>query len=320
MQTMCESILDVIGRTPLVRLRQVAAHLPCPVYGKVEFFNPGASIKDRIGHAMVAKAEAEGKLKPGVSTIVEATAGNTGVGLALVAAIKGYRCIFVLPDKMSSEKIDLLRAYGAEIVITPTDVPPDSPENYSRVAKRIARKTPNAWCPDQFTNPANPEIHERTTGPEIWEQTGGKVTCFVAGVGTGGTITGVGRYLKAQNPSIRIVGADPEGSILSGDEPGSWLVEGIGEDYVPENLDESIVDDWVRVSDEDAFLTARAITRREGLLVGGSSGTVAWAAMRCAEQLTASDLVVAMLPDTGRNYLSKAYNDDWMRAKGFALE
>jgi cystathionine beta-synthase len=312
-----ENALEAIGRTPLIRLNRVAQGLPCPIYGKVEFFNPAGSIKDRIGRAMIEKAEQEGLITPGVSTIIEATAGNTGAGLALVAAVKGYRCIFVLPDKMSEEKVSLLKAYGAEVVIVPTNVPPDSPESYGGVAKRLLNEIPNAWQPNQFTNLSNPEIHYLTTGPEIWEQTGGRVTCFVSGVGTGGTISGVGKYLKERNPKIKIVGADPDGSILSGGQPKSWKVEGIGEDYVPKTFNSQVVDDWVRVTDAESFNTARKIARLEGLLIGGSCGTCAAAALRYAERLTPNDLVVVIMPDTGRNYLSKMYNDDWMREQGY---
>ncbi|MGE0480198.1 MAG: cystathionine beta-synthase [Phycisphaerae bacterium] len=311
------SVLETIGRTPLVRLNRVAEGLACPIYAKVEFFNPGASIKDRVARAMIEKAEREGMLKPGVSTIIEATSGNTGVGLALVAAVKGYRCIFVMPDKMSDEKIRLLRAYGAEVVIVPTNVAPDSPDSYAGVAARLLNEIPHAWQPNQFTNLANPEIHYLTTGPEIWEQTQGRVTCFVSGIGTGGTISGVGKYLKERNPNIRVVGADPEGSVLSGGKPGPWLVEGIGEDYVPKTFNSQMVDDWVRVSDAESFLAARKLARLEGLLVGGSCGTAVGAALRYAQRLTANDLLVAVLPDTGRNYLSKMYNDDWMREHGY---
>jgi cystathionine beta-synthase len=260
---------------------------------------------------MVEEAERRGWLRAG-GTIIEATAGNTGVGLALAAAVKGYRCIFVLPDKMSGEKVRLLRAYGAEIVITPTSVPPDSPESYNGVADRLAREIPGAWRPNQFANLANPEVHYRTTGPEIWEQTGGAITAFVAGVGTGGTISGVGRYLKERNPDVRIVGADPEGSILSGDAPRPWKVEGIGEDFVPKTLNGQVVDDWVRVGDAESFRTARDLARREGLLVGGSAGTAVAAALRYARRLTAHDVIVALCPDTGRNYLSKFFDDAWL--------
>lgn len=315
-----ESVLDTIGHTPLIKLNKVAEGLPCPIYAKVEFFNPGQSIKDRIGRAMIEKAEREGILKPGVSTIIEATAGNTGVGLAVVAAVKGYRCIFVLPDKMSDEKVNLLKAYGAEVVMVPTNVPPDSPESYGGVARRLRNEIPNAWMPDQFTNLSNPEIHYLTTGPEIWEQTRGKVTCFVSGVGTGGTISGVGKYLKERNPAIKIVGADPDGSILSGGQPKSWKVEGIGEDYVPKTFNSQVVDEWVRVTDKESFTTARKIARSEGLLIGGSCGTCAAAALKYAQRLTANDLMVVIFPDTGRNYLSKMYNDNWMRENGYLEE
>src|SRR5437588_2042442 len=277
---MQETILQTIGHTPLVRLRRRAADVPCPVGVKVDSSNPGGSVKDRVGLAMIAEAERRGWLQPG-GTIIEATAGNTGVGLAMVAAVKGYRCVFVLPDKMSGEKLRLLKAYGAEIVITPTSVPPDSPESYNGVADRLAREIPGAWRPNQFANLANPEVHYRSTGPEIWEQTGGCITAFVAGVGTGGTISGVGRYLKERNPDVRIVGADPEGSILSGDAPRPWKVDGTGEACVPKTLNGQVVDDWVRVSDAESFRTARDLARREGLLVGGSAGTAVAAALRC---------------------------------------
>jgi cystathionine beta-synthase len=305
------SILSTIGRTPLIPLQRLAIGLSARILAKVESLNPGGSIKDRVGVAMVEEAERRGWLRPG-GTIIEATAGNTGVGLALAAAVKGYRCIFVLPDKMSGEKIRLLKAYGAEIVITPTSVPPDSPESYNGVADRLAREIPGGWRPNQFANMANPEVHYRTTGPEIWEQTDGKVTVFVAGVGTGGTISGVGRYLKDRNPEVRVIGADPEGSILSGDSPRPWKVEGIGEDFVPKTLNGQVVDEWVRVGDAESFRTARELARREGLLVGGSAGTAMAAALRYARRLSADDVVVVLCPDTGRNYLSKFYDDDWM--------
>jgi cystathionine beta-synthase len=308
---MQDTILQSIGKTPLVRLRRLAEGLPALVYVKVESMNPGGSVKDRVGLAMIAEAERRGWLRPG-GTIIEATAGNTGVGLAMAAAVKGYRCIFVLPDKMSSEKISLLKAYGAEIVITPTNVAPDAPESYNGVADRLAREVPGAWRPNQFTNLANPEVHYRFTGREIWEQTEGRVTVFVAGVGTGGTISGVARYLKEQNPEVRIVGADPEGSVLSGDTPRPWKVEGIGEDFVPKTFNSQLVDDWVRVSDAESFHTARALARREGILVGGSSGTAVAAALRYARRLNADHLVVALCADTGRNYLSKFFDDSWL--------
>jgi cystathionine beta-synthase len=305
------SVLDAIGWTPLIELHRMSEGVPARILVKLESVNPGGSIKDRVGAAMVAEAERRGWLQPG-GTIIEATAGNTGVGLALAAAVKGYRSIFVLPDKMSAEKIRLLKAYGAEIVITPTSVPPDSPESYNGVAERLAREIPGAWRPNQFANLANPEIHYQTTGPEIWEQTGGAITAFVAGVGTGGTISGVGLYLKERNPEVKVIGADPEGSILSGDTPKPWKVEGIGEDFVPKTLNGQVVDEWIRVGDAESFHTARALARREGLLVGGSAGTAVAAALRYARRLTAQDVVVALCPDTGRNYLSKFHDDQWL--------
>ncbi len=308
---MQETILQSVGRTPLVRLRRLGEGLPAPVYVKLESLNPGGSVKDRVGVAMITEAERRGWLRPG-GTIIEATAGNTGVGLAMAAAVKGYRCIFVLPDKMSSEKILLLKAYGAEVVVTPTNVAPDSPESYNGVADRLAREVPGAWRANQFANLTNPEIHYRTTGREVWEQTDGRVTHFVAGVGTGGTISGVARYLKEQNPDVRIVGADPEGSVLSGGTPHAWKVEGIGEDFVPKTFNSQLVDDWVRVGDAESFHTARQLARREGILAGGSSGTAVAAALRYARRLGADALVVALCADTGRNYLSKFFNDDWL--------
>ncbi|MFO0935502.1 MAG: cystathionine beta-synthase [Gemmataceae bacterium] len=308
---MIDTILHAIGRTPLVHLRRLGFGLPPKICAKVEALNPGGSTKDRVAVAMIADAEKTGRLKPG-GTIIEATAGNTGVGLAMVAAVKGYRCIFVLPDKMSNEKISLLKAYGAEVVITPTAVPPDSPESYNGVADRLAREIPGAWRPNQFTNLSNPEIHYRTTGPEIWEQTDGKITCFVGGVGTGGTLSGVGKYLKERTPEIKVVGADPEGSVLSGGTPGSWKVEGIGEDFVPKTFNANVVDDWVRVSDAESFHIARECAKKEGILVGGSCGTALAAALRYSQRLTADDLVVVLCPDTGRNYMSKMYDDNWL--------
>ncbi|MCF7838388.1 MAG: cystathionine beta-synthase [Candidatus Marinimicrobia bacterium] len=310
-----DNILETVGRAPLVRLHRLGAGLASPLYAKVEMLNPGGSIKDRVAVAMVAAAERDGRLKPG-GTIIEATAGNTGVGLALAAAVKGYRLIVVMPDKMSADKITLLRAYGAEVVITATNVPPDSPESYNGVADRLATEIPNAWRPNQFGNPANPEAHYLTTGPEIWEDTGGEVGVFVAGMGTGGTISGVGRYLKERNPEITIVGADPEGSILSGDTPRSYLVEGIGEDFVPSTFNRQVVDEMVRVSDRESFHTARRLAREEGILAGGSCGTALAAALRYAQRLSEPRMIVVLLPDTGRNYLSKFYNDEWLREKG----
>lgn len=308
---MQDTILQAVGHTPLVRLRRMAADLQATVAVKVESSNPGGSVKDRVGMAMIAEAEKHGWLRAG-GTIIEATAGNTGVGLAMVAAVKAYRCIFVLPDKMSREKIQLLKAYGAEVVVTPTNVPPDSPESYNGVADRLAREIPGAWRPNQFTNLANPEIHYRTTGPEIWDQTEGKVTIFVSGVGTGGTISGVARYLKERNPEIKVVGADPEGSVLSGGCPKPWKVEGIGEDFVPKTFNSQLVDDWVRIPDNESFRVARDLARKEGILAGGSSGTNVAAALRYAQRLTAKDLVVTIVCDTGRNYLSKFLDDAWL--------
>jgi cystathionine beta-synthase len=310
---MQETILQSIGRTPLVRLRRLTEGLKASVYVKLESLNPGGSVKDRVALAMINEAERRHWLRPG-GTIIEATAGNTGVGLAMAAAVKGYRSIFVLPDKMSSEKILLLKAYGAEVVITPTNVPPDSPESYNGVADRLAREIPGAWRPNQFTNLANPDIHYRATGFEIWEQTEGRVAVFVAGVGTGGTISGVARYLKEQNPEVVIIGADPEGSVLSGGAPRPWKVEGIGEDFVPKTFNSQLVDEWIRVSDAESFYTARALARREGILVGGSSGTAVAAALHYAQRLSGDQLVVALCADTGRNYLSKLFNDEWLAA------
>lgn len=310
---MFESILDTVGRTPLVLLNRLAEGLQAKVAVKVEFTNPGGSVKDRVALAMIAEAEQKGLLRAG-GTIIEATAGNTGVGLAMVAAVKGYRCIFVLPDKMSQEKILLLKAYGAEVVITPTAVAPDSPESYNGVADRLAREIPGAWRPNQFTNDANPEVHYRTTGPEIWEQTRGKATVFVAGVGTGGTVSGVGRYLKEMNPNVKIIGADPEGSVLSGGTPKPWKVEGIGEDFVPKTFTSKFVDEWIRVGDAESFHVARELARREGMLLGGSTGTNVAAALRYARRLGPGQLVVALGADTGRNYLSKFFDDGWLAA------
>jgi cystathionine beta-synthase len=318
MTAMHENILQSVGRTPLVRLRKVTEGLSVPVFVKVESGNPGGSIKDRVAVAMVAEAERRNELRPG-GTIIEATAGNTGVGLAMVAAVKGYRCTFVLPDKMSKEKISLLKAYGAEVVITPTGVPPDSPESYNGVADRLAREIPGAWRANQFSNQTNPEVHYRMTGPEIWQQTEGRITVFVSGVGTGGTITGVGRYLKEQNPDIKIIGADPDGSVLSGGSPKPWKVEGIGEDFVPKTFNGQIVDEWIRVGDAESFQVARDIARKEGILLGGSSGTNVAAAMRYARRLSGDQLVVAIGCDTGRNYLSKFFDDHWLAENNLSL-
>jgi cystathionine beta-synthase len=312
-----DSILDVIGETPLVRLSRLGAGLRPQIVAKVEILNPGGSIKDRIALGLIEAAEREGQLKPG-GTIVEPTSGNTGTGLAIAALLKGYRVIAVMPDKMSKEKIDLLRAYGAEVVVAPTEVPPDSPESYYRVADRLTQEISGAFQPNQYFNQANPEAHYRTTGPEIWRQTGGRVTHFVAGVGTGGTITGAGRYLKERNPEVEVIGADPVGSIYSGGEVKPYLVEGVGEDFWPTSFDPSIVDRYVTVSDRDSFLATRRLAQAEGILAGGSSGMAVHAALEVARPLDDPEaVIVVILPDTGRSYLSKVYNDAWMRQYGF---
>jgi cystathionine beta-synthase len=311
-----DSLLDLVGNTPLLRLRNIARELECSLLGKLEMLNPGGSVKDRIGLKMIEAAERTGRLRPG-ATIVEPTSGNTGAGLAIAAATRGYRCIFTMPDKMSQEKISLLRAYGAEVVIAPTAVPPESPESYYRVADRLTEEIPGAFQPNQYFNQANPAAHYDSTGPEIHAQTEGRVTHLVAGVGTGGTITGTGRYLKERNPDVVVVGADPEGSLYTGRRARPYLTEGIGEDFIPETFDPSIVDRWVTVSDRDAFLTARRVTRAEGLLLGGSGGTAVYAALEIGRDLGRDDVVVVILPDSGRGYLSKVYNDSWMLEHGF---
>jgi cystathionine beta-synthase len=314
-----DDALAAIGETPLVRLQRVVDGAKCLVLAKVEYVNPGGSVKDRPAARMIEDAEREGVLKPG-ATIVEATSGNTGTGLAMAAAIRGYRCILVMPDKMSKEKVDLLRAYGAEVVVTPTNVAPDSPESYYGVATRLVAEIPGAFMPNQWHNHANPDAHYYTTGPEIWEQTEGKITHLVSGIGTGGTISGTARYLKERNPNIRVIGADPEGSIYSGDTPKSYAVEGIGMSYLPETVDLKVIDEMMRVSDRESFLMARRITREEGLLVGGSSGTAAVAAMRVAHTLPEDAMLVVIFPESGRGYMSKIFNDEWMIANGFLAE
>ena len=310
-----DSLLDLVGETPLVRMDRIGRELRCTLLAKLELFNPGGSVKDRIGIRMVEAAERTGLLKPG-GTIVEPTSGNTGVGLAIVAARRRYRCIFTMPDKMSAEKINLLRAYGAEVVVCPTAVAPEHPDSYYSVAKRLAEEIPGAFRPNKYENPENPRAHELTTGPEIWRQTAGRVTHFVAGVGTGGTITGAGRYLKAQG-NVTIVGADPEGSVYTGGGGRPYLVEGIGEDFWPATFDPKVVDRYVMVSDRESFHTARRVTREEGILVGGSAGTAVHAALAVGRELGPDDVVVVLIPDSGRGYISKLYNDDWLADYGF---
>lgn len=317
-----DNVLETIGWTPLIRLNSVTRGISTPVYGKAEFFNPGGSVKDRIGAPIIDRAEREGKLKPG-GTIVEGTSGNTGIGLALAAASRGYKCIFTMPDKMSQEKVRLLKAFGAEVIVTPTAVPPDHPDNYIMVARRIAEQTPNAVFADQFYNQANPEAHYETTGPEIWEQTEGRITHFIASAGTGGTVSGVGKYLKEKNPDIKVIAGDPVGSILAeqwrtdgkGSKEGApYKVEGIGQDKVPGTLDMSVIDDYRTVSDKDAFGMARRLTREEGLFVGGSSGLIAKVAIDVAREINdPKAFIVTFLCDTGERYLSKLYSDEWMR-------
>jgi cystathionine beta-synthase len=314
-----DSILGAIGDTPLVRLSRIGAGLRPQVVAKVEYLNPGGSIKDRIAVALIEAAERDGKLRPG-GTIVEPTSGNTGTGLAIVARLKGYRVIAVMPDKMSKEKIDLLRAYGAEVVVAPTDVAPESPRSYYSVANRLVEEIPGAFQPNQYFNQANPQAHYESTGPEIWQQTGGRITHLVAGVGTGGTVTGTARYLRERNPDLVVIGADPEGSIYSGSDENvhPYLVEGVGEDFWPETFDKSLVNRWVTVSDRDAFLTTRRLAQLEGILAGGSGGLALHAALEVAEGIDDPDaLMVVILPDGGRSYLSKVYSDTWMRQYGF---
>ncbi len=310
-----ESILDLVGNTPLVRLNKVTEGLRPLVLAKLEQLNPGGSVKDRIGLSMLEDAEGRGLLRPG-GTIVEPTSGNTGHGLAMAAAIKGYKMIFVMPDKMSAEKISLLRAYGAEVVICPTNVERESSQSYYSVADRLTREVPGAFQPNQYFNPRNPEAHYRTTGPEIWRQTDGRITTFVAGVGTGGTITGVGKYLKEQNPAVRVIGADPEGSIYSG-EIAPYKVEGVGEDFWPGTFDREVVDEFIQVTDRESFVAARKLARQEGILVGGSAGLALHAAIQVAVDSKPDDVIVVLLPDTGRNYLSKFFSDEWMRQNGY---
>ena len=318
------TILTVIGNTPLVKINKLSRGYKPHIFAKVESFNPGGSVKDRIGLEIIEEAEREGRLKPG-GTIVEATSGNTGLGLAIIGAIKGYKSVFTVPDKMSQEKIRLLKAYGAEVIVTPTTVPHDSPDSYTEVAKRVVRETPNSILANQYFNPKNIEAHYKTTGPEIWQQTDGQIDYFVSSVGTGGTITGAGKYLKEMNPDIKVVGIDPKGSILReyfytkkySPVLKTYKVEGIGQDWIPGTLDFDYVDEMIEVTDKESFLMARRLTREEGIFVGGSAGTAMVGTLKLAERLDEKDLVVVILPDTGERYLSKIYNDDWMRENRF---
>ena len=321
-----ESILDTIGNTPLVKLPRLMADASGLVLAKLEMFNPGGSVKDRIGQKMIEEAEASGRLKTG-GTIIEPTSGNTGMGLAMIAAIKGYRAVFTMPDKMSREKIDLLKAFGARVVVTPTAVAPDHPESYYKVAERIHKETPNSVLPNQYGNPANPQAHYETTGPEIWRDTDGRVTHFVCGMGTGGTISGVGKFLKEKNPSVRIIGVDPLGSVLKEYfykkeliKAHTYKIEGIGEDFIPTTTWFDVIDEIVKVSDKEAFLMARRLAREEGILAGSSSGAALIAAARLAPDLSKDDVLVVLLPDTGARYLSKAHNEEWLKEQGFLEE
>ncbi|GHO82818.1 putative cystathionine beta-synthase [Dictyobacter formicarum] len=313
------TVLDAIGNTPLVRLNRIASDVPPLVLVKMEMMNPGGSVKDRIGPNLIEYCEKQGLLRPG-GTIVEPTSGNTGHGLAIAAAIKGYHCIFVMTDKASEEKRSLLRAYGAEVVICPSSATHDSPDYYKNVAHRLAEEIPGACCPDQYSNPANPATHYASTGPEIWRDTAGRVTAFVAGIGTGGTISGTGRYLKEVNPQIKIIGADPPGSVYSGDTPKPYKVEGIGMDMFPRNYDSSLVDEVIRVDDRTSFHWAQRLAREEGILTGGSAGTALAAGLTYAKRLTENDVVVILLPDTGRGYLSKQFNETWMRENDLLVQ
>ena len=314
-----ESVLGLIGNTPMVQLPRVGAGLPCPVVAKLETTNPGGSSKDRPAVTMIDEAEKAGLLKPG-GTIIEPTSGNTGVGLAIVAAQRGYKCLFVMTDKVSSEKVSLLEAYGAEVVVCPVAVPPDDPRSYYSTAERLVNEVPNAYRPNQYHNQANPKAHYESTGPEIWEQTKGKVTHFVAGAGTGGTITGVGRFLKEQNSTVQIIAADPMNSVYSGGDGRPYLVEGVGEDFWPETYDLKVVDTTIAISDAESFAMAHRMAKEEGILIGGSGGTAVAAALQIAEGLTADDLVVVLIPDSGRGYLSKVFDKNWMIKMGFTKQ
>src|ERR1700736_2866515 len=319
----CNNILDAIGRTPLVRLNRINQGLKPQIYVKADYINPGGSVKDRIGITMIDDAEKKGLLKPG-GTIIEGTSGNTGMGLALVAAVRGYKCVFTTTDKQSKEKVDLLKALGAEVIVCPTAVEPEDPRSYYSVARKLAREVPNSYYPNQYDNPLNPEAHYLTTGPEIWEDSEGKITHFVCGMGTGGTTSGVGKYLKEKNPKVKIIGVDPEGSLYydfhkSGKiaKARSYVVEGIGEDFFPTTMDMTILDDVIQVNDEECFVVARRLAKQEGIFTGGSGGGCLSAALRLAQDLSAEEYVVALLPDTGMRYLSKVYNDEWMRERGY---
>lgn len=317
------NILETIGNTPLVQLRNITKGIKPLILAKLEFHNPGGSVKDRMALYMVEDAVKKGLLKPG-GTIVENTSGNTGLGLALYAAVKGYKAVFTIPDKMSSEKINLLKAFGAEVIICPTNVPPDSPESYYETAKRIAKERPNSYYVNQYHNKGNVDAHYATTGPEIWEQAGGRIDFFVAGAGTGGTISGVSKFLKEKNPNIKAIGVDPIGSIYHDwfkhttmTEPKVYMVEGIGEDMLCETMHFDVIDEMIQVSDKDSFLMARRLVREEGIFAGGSSGAAVYAALEVGKRIPKDKVVVVILPDTGRNYLSKVFNDEWMKEKGF---